>query len=418
MAMTDINGINLSGVTGKLIQTVPLTKNPAPQAIASDPVNGHVFVLQMESAAKTPLGNMYLNRIDRTTGRLTGSMYLTGFGHGISMGAEPVGTDTYLWTEVGPVSPNDGVSNAFGTAVTRFRFVDGATLDQADVPAAQKFCPPGGRSTGPSVDLANNTLTIVYFKGSVRCFTRYDLAKAAQGEWVEIGSTFELPAGAESGLTFQGYTALNGVLYVYQWKKDPVTTYPGTTYITSYSLDSKTKLDSQVVTGADGLERREPEGLAVEVDPKTGETRLLFGFSDTVPGTTGRRNVTIGWYPTQPAVDGVKVLSDWENLTLATGVKAGAEAPRGRLVALADTTYLQLRGTLTCNLTGDALIATLPQRLWPTRTVRQNTPRNMYYGVGVCRVEANKLGELWAFGASTDNAISWIDLDCVSTAWR
>lgn len=105
MAMTDINGINLSGVTGKLIQTVPLTKNPAPQAIASDPVNGHVFVLQMESAAKTPLGNMYLNRIDRTTGRLTGSMYLTGFGHGISMGAEPVGTDTYLWTEVGPVSP-------------------------------------------------------------------------------------------------------------------------------------------------------------------------------------------------------------------------------------------------------------------------------------------------------------------------
>lgn len=114
----------------------------------------------------------------------------------------------------------------------------------------------------------------------------------------------------------------------------------------------------------------------------------------------------------------MKVLSDWENLTLATGVKAGAEAPRGRLVALADTTYLQLRGTLTCNLTGDALIATLPQRLWPTRTVRQNTPRNMYYGVGVCRVEANKLGELWAFGASADNAISWIDLDCVSTAWR
>ncbi|OAR26759.1 hypothetical protein A8W25_00125 [Streptomyces sp. ERV7] len=418
MAMTDINGINLSGVTGKLIQTVALTKNPAPQAIATDAVNGHVFVLQMESAAKTPLGNMYLNRIDRNTGRLTGSMYLTGFGHGISMGAEPVGTDTYLWTEVGPVSPNDGVSNAFGQAVTRFRFEDGATLDQAGVPDAKKFCPPGGRNTGPSVDLANNTLTIVYFKGSVRCFTRYDLARAAQGEWVEVGSTFELPAGAESGLTFQGYTALNGVLYVYQWKKDPVTTYPGTSYITSYSLDSKTKLDSQVVTGADGLERREPEGLAVEVDPKTGETRLLFGFSDTVPGTTGRRNVTIGWYPTQPAVDGVKVLSDWENLTLAAGVTAGAEAPRGRLVALADTTYLQLRGTLTCHLTADTQIATLPQRLMPTRTVRQNTPRNMYYGVGVCRVEANKLGELWAFGATADNAISWIDLDCVSTAWR
>ncbi|MFD9796003.1 hypothetical protein ACFWXK_34190 [Streptomyces sp. NPDC059070] len=418
MAITDTNGIDLSGVSGRLIQTVPLTKNPAPQAFASDPVNGHVFVLQMESAAMTPAGNMYLNRIDRQSGRLTGSMYLKGFGHGISMGAEPVGTDTYLWTEVGPVSPNDGVNTSFGTAVTRFAFVDGATLDQADVAPEKKFTPPGGRSTGPSVDFANNVLAIVHIRDKVRCFTRYDLAKAGRGEWVEVGSTFQLPAGAETGLTFQGYTVLGGVLYVYQWQKDPATTYPGTAYITSYSLDTKEKLDSQVVTGADGLPRREPEGLAVEVDPATGETRLLFGFSDTVPGTTGRRNVTVCWYPTAPAVDGVRVLSDWVDLTPAAGVRPGAQAPRGRLIALAGTTHLQLRGTVTCALTADALIATLPQRLFPTRTVRQNVPRNMNTGRGVCRIEANALGELWAYGATGDNPITWIDLDCVSVAWR
>lgn len=418
MSFTDINGIDLSGVTGKLIQTVALTKNPAPQAIATDPVNGHVFVLQMESAATTPAGNMYLNRIDRKTGKLTGSMYLTGFGHGISMGAQPVGTQTYLWTEVGPVYPNDGVSNSFGTAVTRFPFVSGATLDQADVPAAKKFCPPGGRSTGPSVDLAGNTLTIVYIKSGVRCFTRYDLAKAANDEWVEVGETFTLPAGAETGLTFQGFTTLNGVLYIYQWKKDPVTTYPGTSFITSYSLDTKAKLDAQVVTAADGLQRREPEGLAVEIDPETAETRLLFGFSDTVPGTTGRRNVTVCWYPTKSAVDGVKVLADWENLTLAPGISPGTETPRGRLVALGDTVFLQLRGILTGNLTADAVVATLPQRLFPTRSARQNVPRNMYYGRGVCQIEANQLGQLWVYGAASDNTINWIDLDSVSVAWR
>ncbi|MFD3940943.1 hypothetical protein ACFWSF_39665 [Streptomyces sp. NPDC058611] len=419
MAITDVNGIDLSGVTGKLIQTVPLTKNPAPQAIATDPVNGHVFVLQMESAAATPAGHMYLNRIDRKTGKLTGSMYLKGFGHGISMGAQPVGAETYLWTEVGPVSPNDGVSNSFGTAVTRFAFVHGATLDQADVPASNKFCPPGGRSTGPTVDLAGNTLTIVYIKSGVRCFTRYDLAKASTGEWVEVGETFSMPAGAETGLTFQGYTTLNGVLYVYQWKKDPVTTYPGTSFITSYSLETKAKLDSQIVTGADGLPRREPEGLAVEVDPETAETRLLFGFSDTVPGTTGRRNVTICWYPTKPAVGGVKVLSGWQNLTLAAGMNpGGAGTPRGRLIAVEGTTYLQLRGGITGNLTADAVVATLPQQLFPTRSARQSVPRNMYYGRGVCQIEANKLGELWVYGAAADNAITWIDLDSVSVAWR
>ncbi|MGW5849024.1 phage baseplate protein [Streptomyces sp. NPDC055254] len=419
MGFIDTNGIDLSGATGKLLQTMPLTKNPAPQAFATDTVNGHVFVLQLESSAGAPAGNMYLNRLDRKTGQLTGSMSLKGFGHGISLGAQPVGADTYLWTEVGPVHPNDGVSNGFGTAVTRFAFVNGATLDQADVPAAKKFCPTGARQTGPSVDLANNTLTIVYSKSSVRHFTRYDLTKATNGEWVEVGGTFTMPAGSETGLTFQGYTTLNGVLYVYQWKKDPVTTYPGTAYITSYSLDTKAKLDSQVVTGADGLERREPEGLAVEVDPGTGRTRLLFGFSDTVPGTTGRRNVTIGWYPTVPPVDGVQGLTGWEDLTLATGVGvAGGEVPRGRLVVIAGTTYLQLRGRVNCGLTGDAVIATLPQSLRPTRPARQSVPRNMNLGRGVCQLEANRLGELWAYGAAADNAITWIDLDCVSVSWR
>ncbi|MFD3541432.1 hypothetical protein ACFWUQ_18310 [Streptomyces sp. NPDC058662] len=420
MGFIDSNGIDLSGATGKLLQTMPLTKNPAPQAFATDTVNGHVFVLQLDGGTEAPpAGNMRLNRLDRTTGEVTGSMYLKGFGHGISMGAEPVGADTYLWTEVGPVYPNDGVSTGFGAAVTRFRFAAGTTLDQAAVPAAQKFSPAGAVKTGPSVDLAHNTLTICYFKDGVRLFTRYDLARAAQGQWAQVGETFTMPEGAETGLTFQGYTVLNGVLYVYQWKKAPVTVYPGTAYITSYALETRQKLDSRVVTGADGLERREPEGLAVEADPATGRNRLLFGFSDTVPGTTGRRNITVGWYPTVPPVDGVQALTDWEDLALAAGVGvAGGEVPRGRLVAIAGTTYLQLRGRITCGLTGDSVVATLPQSLRPTRTARQNVPRNMNLGRGVCQLEANRLGELWAYGAAADNAITWIDLDCVSVSWR
>ncbi|MFB7405710.1 hypothetical protein ACFCZ2_00870 [Streptomyces sp. NPDC056202] len=439
MGTTDANGVDLSGVTGRLIQTVDLVKGPAPQAIATDPVNGHVFVLQVESSATAAQGNLYLNRIHRRTGAVTGSMQLKGFGHGLSMGAEPVGTDTYLWTEVGPLQiSKDGA--AFGKAVTRFRFVDGGVLDGAVIPQSQKFTPPGSTSsTGPSLDPLNNQLCVMYHKDGKRHFTRYDAAAAATGSWVPVGTTFVMPAGEDATpdvptpyplqqtLVSQGYTALGDVLYAYQWapydkENNPEIpdSFPGIAFITSYAWTTGERIDRQVVTNADGLTRREPEGIAAEVDPATGETRLLFGFSNTVPGTTGSRDVTIGWYPTKPAVDGVKVLADWEDLALEAGVSPGAERPRGRLIALAGTTYLQLRGTVTCSpgLTADSRIGTLPHRLRATRLTRQNVPRNNNTGRCVCRIETDVTGALRVYGATSDNAITWIDFDGVSVAWR
>ncbi|MCB8901978.1 MULTISPECIES: hypothetical protein [unclassified Streptomyces] len=439
MGTTDANGVDLSGVTGRLIQTVDLVKGPAPQAIATDTVNGHVFVLQVESSATAPQGNLYLNRINRRTGAVTGSMQLKGFGHGLSMGAEPVGADTYLWTEVGPLqlSADDA---AFGKAVTRFRFVDGDVLDGALIPQSRKFTPPGSTSsTGPSLDPVNNQLCVMYHKDGKRHFTRYDPAAAAAGSWVPVGTTFVMPAGEDvtpdvptpyplqKTLVSQGYTALGDVLYAYQWapydkKNFPEIpdSFPGIAFITSYSWTTGERIDRQVVTNADGLTRREPEGIATEVDPVTGETRLLFGFSNTVPGTTGSRDVTIGWYPTKPAVDGIKVLADWEDLALEAGVSPGAERPRGRLIALAGTTYLQLRGTVTCSpgLTADSRIATLPHRLRATHLTRQNVPRNNNTGRCVCRIETDVTGALRVYGPTSDNAITWIDFDGVSVAWR
>ncbi|MEV4949376.1 hypothetical protein [Streptomyces sp. NPDC053755] len=439
MAYTDTNGIDLSGVTGRLLQTVDLVKNPAPQAIATDTVNGHVFVLQVESSATASAGNMYLNRIDRQTGVRTGSMQLKGFGHGLAMGVEPVGADSHVWTEVGPLHVTSG-GTAFGKAVTRFRFEDGAVLDGAAIPQERKFTAPGSTAgTGPSTDPVNGLLTVMYHQGGERRFTRYDLTGAAAGDWAPVGPTFTVPAGEdttpavpspyplEPKLTFQGFASLGDVLYVYQWApydkdKDPAlpSEFPGITFLTSYSWTTGQRLDRQVVTGADGLTRREPEGLAVEVDPATGETRLLFGFSNTTPGSEFARDVTIGWYPTRPAVDGIKVLSDWEDLVLEAGTAPGAQRPRGRLIAMAGTTHLQLRGTLTCfpGLTADGKVATLPHRLRPTRPARQNVPRNNFHGRCVCRVEADVHGALWAYGATADNAITWIDLDGVSVAWR
>ncbi|APE25282.1 MULTISPECIES: hypothetical protein [Streptomyces] len=440
MGQTDANGVDLSGVTGRLVQTVDLVKSPAPQAIATDTVNGHIFVLQVESSATAPQGNLYLNRIDRLTGTVTGSMQLKGFGHGLSMGAEPVGTDTYLWTEVGPLhTTSDGTT--FGKAVTRFLFEPGKVLDGSLIPSERKFTPPGSTSgTGPSLDPVNRQLCVMYHKDGKRHFTRYDAAAAATGSWVPVGSTFVMPAGEDvtpdvpspyplkKTLVSQGFTVLGDVLYAYQWapydqENNPTTVpdaFPGIAFLTSYSWTTGQRLDRQVVTGADGLTRREPEGVATEVDPATGETRLLFGFSNTVPGTTGSRDVTICWYPTKPAVDGIKVLADWEDLALEPGISPGASRPRGRLIALAGTTYLQLRGTVTCSpgLTADGRFATLPHRLRATRLTRQNVPRNNNTGRCVCRIETDVSGGLRVYGPTPDNAITWIDLDGVSVAWR
>ncbi|WP_017238093.1 phage baseplate protein [Streptomyces sp. SS] len=463
MGKTDANGVDLSGATGRLIQTVDLVKGPAPQAIASDTVNGWIFVLQMETGDQDDIeqGNMRLNRIDRRTGKVIDSMQLKGFGHGISMGVEPGDKQTHIWTEVSQVGRSfhysrrkDGsIKAAFGKAVTRFLYAKDTVLD-ADDPVLRKFTPPGSTAgTGPSIDPVNNRLCVMYHKGGRRHFTRYDLADAAAGMWTPEGTTFVMkecgdlvPAQPscvdedvtpdvpsryplEPTLTSQGYTVLGDVLYWYQWapylvdedpKTLPVDGFPGVAFLTSYTWADGKRFDRQVVTTAGGLTRREPEGAAIEVAPETGETRLLIGFSNTVPGTTGSRDVTISWYPTKPAVDGVRVLADWEDLALEDIVKPGAQAPRGRLISYAGTTYLQLRGTLTATpgLTEDSKIATLPHRLRPTHPTRASVPRNNNAGRCVCRVETDISGALRVYGAYSDNAITWIELDGVSVVWR
>ncbi|MFD5764863.1 hypothetical protein ACFWIN_03440 [Streptomyces sp. NPDC127049] len=440
MGKTDANGVDLSGVAGRLVQTVDLVDPPAPQAIATDTVNDHVFVLQVESGAGAT-GNLCLNRISRTTGKITGWMRLTGFGHGLSMGCVPVGLDSYLWTECGDLWFNSkGVP--FGSRVTRFRFEHEGTLDAGDIPESRKFAPPGSiGGTGPSYDPTTDRLMIAYHTAEGRKFTRYDATRAAAGDWTAIddaaprkgGTTVPAvkPPGWEekqfaSKFTSQGFQLLGDVLYTYDWlpydrnqngKVDPED-FPGITYISSYDWKTGERADQQIVTGASGLTRREPEGLAVERDPETQETRLLFGFSNTVPGTTGSRDVTICWYPTKPAVDGVKVLADWTELTPAVPLPAGAERPSGRIVVLAGTPHLQLRGTLTGTFTEDSKIATLPHRLRPTRQIRQNVARNNSTGRCVCRVEGNIRGELWVYGAYDDNPITWIDLNGVSVPWH
>lgn len=79
-------------------------------------------------------GDLCVTRLD-WTGAIIGRMYLKGFGHGVSVAAEPSGNSAYLWTETdsveaaNPSYPTDPSKNVgWGSRLCRFKFANGAVL--------------------------------------------------------------------------------------------------------------------------------------------------------------------------------------------------------------------------------------------------------------------------------------------------
>ncbi|MDV5145251.1 hypothetical protein R1T08_13745 [Streptomyces sp. SBC-4] len=92
------------------------------------------------------------------TGRITGYMYLRGFGHGVSFGVEPSGTSTYLWTEVDAVQDVEDETSR-GRRLCRFKFASSSTPLDATSTSLQKFTPvPGSVNNTASIDPINNRL--------------------------------------------------------------------------------------------------------------------------------------------------------------------------------------------------------------------------------------------------------------------
>ncbi|MFB7865035.1 MULTISPECIES: hypothetical protein [unclassified Streptomyces] len=110
----------------------------------------------------------------------------------------------------------------------------------------------------------------------------------------------------------------------------------------------------------------------------------------------------------------------WTPLVLEAGITPNAAAaPEVRLVTIAGTAFLQARGLVTCNLTGDARIGRLPDGFaLPTGYVRAAVPRNNSQGINACRLEINPAGSVSVFGGNTANAITWVQFDSVQTIWR
>lgn len=409
MAHSDL--IDLAGPWGRILSGTPLnheTHTRAGQAMAVDPVTHELFVVQVRDEPTD--GNLCVYRIDRRTGRPIDNMHLNGFGHGNQIGAQRVGGTTYLWTDAGPLI------DKYGTRVARVPYRPGQTLTMSSAGVSVPFRPtPDATETSPNVDPVYHRLTIRWVIGD-RAFYRQYPIDPVTGDvtWSPI-RTIELPKGGfftdAHTPTPQGFASLGEHLYVYTGSPNA-----DNAHITALSwADGSVVAGPQHITAVPGVERREPEGMCIE--PMGDEARLLFGFSGS---HTTPREETICFLSTDAPVQGVKLLTDWTAITGVSGAspQTGVNSPRGRLVSLAGTTYLQLRGIFDCDITAEGQFAQLPPTLTPSRTVRADVTRNNQGGRCVCRVEANADGKLSVFGPTSDNRITWIDLDNFSAAWR
>ena len=233
------------------------------QSFAFDDVNQRLYVAQLQNA--TSGDDLCISELD-LQGNLLGWMHLDGVGHGVSIGVEPVGPRSFLWTETRSNASHIG---GRGTALQRFEFASGTSPQQA-----QTFL-PGSAVITCAVDQVHSRLLVRrWVKGRME-LSVHDLAAAGQGDFSHPLSRVAMPGVAG---VFQGY-ALHG---------DHVYVLTGRGHHDPRHIDSRLScidvrtgrlVQNGVRTWAGrSLLWREPEGMAVHRTPD-GRTRLCFGLA-------------------------------------------------------------------------------------------------------------------------------------------
>ncbi|HEY9339219.1 MAG TPA: hypothetical protein VIQ79_32565 [Kribbella sp.] len=274
----------LDGPGGELFRSKPLADVTVMQSIAFDNVNQRLFTGQLRAGSPSSSGDLTLTQLT-VAGDVAGHMYLSGFGHAVSIGAEAVGRTTYLWTET-----DVDTANARGRQIARFRWEDGATLTK-DSPGLRSWKPVAdGAVFTPSVDQLHGRIGIRHTLADGFHINVYSLAAARAGDFSRVLASFKQPA-MTAGIDFQGW-ALYGS-YVYLWEGEAYAGTPdpvaATSKLWTYDITNGEVVESvQILDGAD-LVYREAEGVGVHVD-RFGCPRLCFGFAS---GVTGDRRANL-----------------------------------------------------------------------------------------------------------------------------
>ncbi|GAA2751160.1 hypothetical protein GCM10010440_62350 [Kitasatospora cinereorecta] len=314
--------IDLNDGSDSWIREKALQNSTVLQSFGYDSANGRIYLAQVmqggirladepaavSGAERSRHGDLAITQWDLAGNRL-GSMYLRGFGHGVSIGVEPVGPTAYLWTEVDAVEQADHTSR--GTRLARFPFADGTVLDSTS-PALVKHTPvPGSTVNTASVDPVYGRLVHRYSLGTgVMHYRVHDLALARLGVWDRPLAGIDEPQITVDAATyghpaFQGYAAVGRYLYLLHGNAygstetvdgtEVVISRPGVgnTFLSSVDLTTGAVVETRPTKAAYTLDYREPEGLGIHVpDPaQPGVFRLGLGFASNQPGTDHRATI-------------------------------------------------------------------------------------------------------------------------------
>ncbi|MPY60739.1 phage baseplate protein [Streptomyces spongiae] len=253
------------------------------QSFAFDQTNQRLFTAQVRQGSAEGSGDLCITELSWSTWNEIGHMYLTGFGHGVSIGAQAVGSSTYLWADA--VADGDG----YGKRLGRFKYASGTTL-AASSSAVTKYTPvsTADRHTC-AIDPTHNRLIVRYRPAgsSTHRFTAYDLTAATNGDFSNpLISNFLQPQVITDSKDFQGYTAYGQYLYCLTGLHDN----EDSTYLWSVDLNTGAVKEKFLTGAGSTLSYREPEGMAVYTTAG-GEPRLFFGFASNTTANERLSNV-------------------------------------------------------------------------------------------------------------------------------
>ncbi|MFF0338780.1 hypothetical protein [Kribbella sp. NPDC004875] len=272
----------MSATTNEFFRSQPLHDATVMQSFAFDTPNDRLFAAQLRGGSGANSGDLALTQLD-FAGNELGYMYLTGFGHAVSIGAEGSGSTTYLWTET-----DVDTANGRGRQICRFPWQNGKTLTSASV---TKWKPvSSGTVFTPAVDQRFGQLGVRYSLSDGMHINVYSLAAARAGDFSTVLASFKQPA-LTAGIDFQGWTLYGA--YAYFWEGEAYPGDPDETQATSklwcYDINAGQLVDSFLTLAGKSLTYREPEGMAV-YGSTDATARLYFGFAS---GVTGDRRANL-----------------------------------------------------------------------------------------------------------------------------
>jgi hypothetical protein len=223
-------------------------------------------------------GDMALSQV-LLNGVTAGTMYLTGFGHGQTLGVES-GSPSFIWIETD--AHMDGTGFGTGRKVARISFSAGAVLSPS-TPGLDIYDPvPGNTRVFPSLDVERNRLLLSWFDGANRFYSVYDLNNFKAHNFSPISTVQQV--GVQG--TLQSCCLHSNLIYLlegdaYSGLNPP----PGNTYHVVMDAGTGEFLGRTLSTQGADLPYREPEGSTVIASPTGPQLVTAFTASSAVPRT-------------------------------------------------------------------------------------------------------------------------------------